>query len=85
MLYLGLYNIHFFKSLTRNTAIEVTSTVKALHNETESLLVGRVSLVGNFDSSVVFFYHCLVTVGHGCDVGSCFMLWDCVCTATGPS
>ncbi|KAK3543704.1 hypothetical protein QTP70_027204 [Hemibagrus guttatus] len=34
----------FPESLTRNTAIEVTSTVKALHNETESLLVGRVSL-----------------------------------------
>uniref|UniRef100_A0A672L3H0 Diacylglycerol kinase n=1 Tax=Sinocyclocheilus grahami TaxID=75366 RepID=A0A672L3H0_SINGR len=30
------------QSLTRNTAIEVASTVKALHNETESLLVGRV-------------------------------------------
>ncbi|XP_077392761.1 diacylglycerol kinase eta isoform X3 [Festucalex cinctus] len=34
----------FPESLSRNTAIEVTSTVKALHNETESLLVGRVSL-----------------------------------------
>ncbi|XP_066542077.1 diacylglycerol kinase eta isoform X6 [Hoplias malabaricus] len=34
----------FPESLTRNTAIEVASTVKALHNETESLLVGRVSL-----------------------------------------
>ncbi|XP_043104543.1 diacylglycerol kinase eta isoform X5 [Puntigrus tetrazona] len=34
----------FPESLTRNTAIEVTSTVKALHNETESLLVGRVPL-----------------------------------------
>ncbi|XP_029112840.1 diacylglycerol kinase eta-like isoform X3 [Scleropages formosus] len=34
----------FPESLSRNTAIEVASTVKALHNETESLLVGRVSL-----------------------------------------
>ncbi|XP_036421224.1 diacylglycerol kinase eta isoform X5 [Colossoma macropomum] len=34
----------FPESLTRNTAIEVASTVKALHNETESVLVGRVSL-----------------------------------------
>ncbi|XP_016101213.1 diacylglycerol kinase eta-like [Sinocyclocheilus grahami] len=34
----------FPESLTRNTAIEVASTVKALHNETESLLVGRVPL-----------------------------------------
>ncbi|XP_056144892.1 diacylglycerol kinase eta [Lampris incognitus] len=34
----------FPENLTRNTAIEVASTVKALHNETESLLVGRVSL-----------------------------------------
>ncbi|XP_036401222.1 diacylglycerol kinase eta-like isoform X1 [Megalops cyprinoides] len=34
----------FPESMSRNTAIEVTSTVKALHNETESLLVGRVSL-----------------------------------------
>ncbi|KAI4872435.1 hypothetical protein NFI96_010147 [Prochilodus magdalenae] len=34
----------FPESLTRNTAIEVASTVKALHSETESLLVGRVSL-----------------------------------------
>ncbi|XP_069034853.1 diacylglycerol kinase eta isoform X8 [Lepisosteus oculatus] len=34
----------FPESLTRNTAIEVASNVKALHNETESLLVGRVSL-----------------------------------------
>ncbi|XP_004081675.2 diacylglycerol kinase eta isoform X1 [Oryzias latipes] len=34
----------FPESLTRNTAIEVSSTVKALHNETESLLLGRVSL-----------------------------------------
>ncbi|KAI4790210.1 hypothetical protein KUCAC02_034771 [Chaenocephalus aceratus] len=32
------------QSLTRNTAIEVASTVKALYNETESLLLGRVSL-----------------------------------------
>lgn len=35
----------FIQSLTRNTAIEVASTVKALYNETESLLLGRVSLV----------------------------------------
>uniref|UniRef100_A0A8C1ZM71 Diacylglycerol kinase n=1 Tax=Cyprinus carpio TaxID=7962 RepID=A0A8C1ZM71_CYPCA len=34
----------FPESLTRNTAIEVASTVKALHNETELLLVGRVPL-----------------------------------------
>ncbi|KAG5283705.1 hypothetical protein AALO_G00045070 [Alosa alosa] len=34
----------FPESLTRNTAIEVATNVKALHNETESLLVGRVSL-----------------------------------------
>ncbi|XP_028291829.1 diacylglycerol kinase eta isoform X2 [Gouania willdenowi] len=34
----------FPESLARNTAIEVASTVKALHNETESLLLGRVSL-----------------------------------------
>nr|XP_057937644.1 diacylglycerol kinase eta isoform X7 [Doryrhamphus excisus] len=34
----------FPESLARNTAIEVASTVKALYNETESLLVGRVSL-----------------------------------------
>uniref|UniRef100_A0A3Q4HWM0 Diacylglycerol kinase n=1 Tax=Neolamprologus brichardi TaxID=32507 RepID=A0A3Q4HWM0_NEOBR len=34
----------FPESLTRNTAIEVASTMKALHNETESLLLGRVSL-----------------------------------------
>uniref|UniRef100_A0A672K470 Diacylglycerol kinase n=1 Tax=Sinocyclocheilus grahami TaxID=75366 RepID=A0A672K470_SINGR len=34
----------FPESLTRNTAIEVGSTVKALHNETELLLVGRVPL-----------------------------------------
>ncbi|KAM9802017.1 diacylglycerol kinase eta isoform X2 [Syngnathus typhle] len=34
----------FPESLSRNTAIEVASTVKALYNETESLLVGRVSL-----------------------------------------
>lgn len=33
------------QSLSRNTAIEVASTVKALYNETETLLVGRVSLV----------------------------------------
>lgn len=35
------------QSLTRNTAIEVASTVKALYNETESLLLGRVSLVSS--------------------------------------
>ncbi|XP_036965950.1 diacylglycerol kinase eta isoform X5 [Acanthopagrus latus] len=34
----------FPENLTRNTAIEVASTVKALYNETESLLLGRVSL-----------------------------------------
>ncbi|XP_052005043.1 diacylglycerol kinase eta-like isoform X1 [Xyrauchen texanus] len=34
----------FPESLTRNTAIEVASNVKALHNETESMLVGRVPL-----------------------------------------
>uniref|UniRef100_A0A8C8HPK5 Diacylglycerol kinase n=1 Tax=Oncorhynchus tshawytscha TaxID=74940 RepID=A0A8C8HPK5_ONCTS len=34
----------FPESMARNTAIEVASNVKALHNETESLLVGRVSL-----------------------------------------
>ncbi|XP_072370480.1 diacylglycerol kinase eta isoform X4 [Scyliorhinus torazame] len=34
----------FPESLTRNTAIEIASNVKALHNETESLLVGRVPL-----------------------------------------
>ncbi|XP_054642748.1 diacylglycerol kinase eta isoform X3 [Dunckerocampus dactyliophorus] len=34
----------FPETLSRNTAIEVASTVKALYNETESLLVGRVSL-----------------------------------------
>lgn len=34
----------FPESLARNTAIEVASTIKALYNETESLLVGRVSL-----------------------------------------
>ena len=33
------------QNLTRNTAMEVATTVKALHNETESLLVGRASLV----------------------------------------
>ncbi|TNN79072.1 Diacylglycerol kinase eta [Liparis tanakae] len=37
----------FPESLTRNTAIEVASTVKALYNETESLLLGRVSLVSS--------------------------------------
>ncbi|XP_031417052.1 diacylglycerol kinase eta isoform X3 [Clupea harengus] len=34
----------FPENLTRNTAMEVATTVKALHNETESLLVGRASL-----------------------------------------
>ncbi|XP_061647733.1 diacylglycerol kinase eta isoform X6 [Phyllopteryx taeniolatus] len=34
----------FPESLSRNTAIEVACTVKALYNETESLLVGRISL-----------------------------------------
>ncbi|XP_043550375.1 diacylglycerol kinase eta isoform X1 [Chiloscyllium plagiosum] len=34
----------FPESLTRNAAIEIASNVKALHNETESLLVGRVPL-----------------------------------------
>ncbi|XP_062258161.1 diacylglycerol kinase eta isoform X3 [Platichthys flesus] len=34
----------FPESLARITAIEVASTVKALYNETESLLLGRVSL-----------------------------------------
>ncbi|XP_068602188.1 diacylglycerol kinase eta [Brachionichthys hirsutus] len=34
----------FPESLTRNTAIEVASSVKALYNETESLLLGRISL-----------------------------------------
>ncbi|XP_077946630.1 diacylglycerol kinase eta isoform X9 [Gasterosteus aculeatus] len=34
----------FPESLTRNTAMEVASTVKALYYETESLLLGRVSL-----------------------------------------
>uniref|UniRef100_UPI00398E92E3 diacylglycerol kinase eta isoform X2 n=1 Tax=Pristiophorus japonicus TaxID=55135 RepID=UPI00398E92E3 len=34
----------FPESLTRNTAIEIASNVKALHNETESLLIGRVPL-----------------------------------------
>ncbi|XP_018105420.1 diacylglycerol kinase eta isoform X1 [Xenopus laevis] len=37
-------NPRFPESLTRNTAIEVAVTAKALHNETESLLVGRVPL-----------------------------------------
>ena len=41
----SLLNVSHVQSLTRNTAIEVASTVKALYNETESLLVGRVSLV----------------------------------------
>ncbi|XP_075886878.1 diacylglycerol kinase eta isoform X4 [Nelusetta ayraudi] len=34
----------FPENLTRHTAIEVASSVKALYNETESLLLGRVSL-----------------------------------------
>uniref|UniRef100_A0A670Y8G5 Diacylglycerol kinase n=1 Tax=Pseudonaja textilis TaxID=8673 RepID=A0A670Y8G5_PSETE len=34
----------FPESLTRNTALEIAATVKALHDETESLLVGKVSL-----------------------------------------
>lgn len=42
--------VFFFQSLTRHTAIEVASTVKALYNETESLLLGRVSLVSFSDS-----------------------------------
>ncbi|XP_040197246.1 diacylglycerol kinase eta isoform X7 [Rana temporaria] len=37
-------NPRFPENLTRNTAIEVAINVKALHNETESLLVGRVPL-----------------------------------------
>ncbi|XP_075055866.1 diacylglycerol kinase eta isoform X1 [Mixophyes fleayi] len=37
-------NPRFPENLTRSTAIEVTVNVKALHNETESLLVGRVPL-----------------------------------------
>ncbi|KAM3934342.1 diacylglycerol kinase eta isoform 2-T2 [Leptodactylus fuscus] len=37
-------NPRFPENLTRNTAIEVAVNVKALHNETESLLVGRVPL-----------------------------------------
>ncbi|XP_065437255.1 diacylglycerol kinase eta isoform X2 [Chrysemys picta bellii] len=37
-------NPRFPESLTRNTAIEIAVNVKALHNETESLLVGRVPL-----------------------------------------
>ncbi|XP_063282041.1 diacylglycerol kinase eta isoform X3 [Pelobates fuscus] len=37
-------NPRFPESLTRSTAIEVAVNVKALHNETESLLVGRVPL-----------------------------------------
>lgn len=35
----------FFQSLTRDTATEIAINVKALYNETESLLVGRVPLV----------------------------------------
>ncbi|KAG8137696.1 hypothetical protein E2320_004925 [Naja naja] len=34
----------FPESLTRNTALEIAATMKALHDETESLLVGKVSL-----------------------------------------
>ncbi|XP_070607486.1 diacylglycerol kinase eta isoform X1 [Erythrolamprus reginae] len=34
----------FPESLTRNAALEIAATVKALHDETESLLVGKVSL-----------------------------------------
>ncbi|KAM3837246.1 diacylglycerol kinase eta [Vipera latastei] len=34
----------FPESLSRNTALEIAATVKALHDETESLLVGKVSL-----------------------------------------
>ncbi|XP_068123898.1 diacylglycerol kinase eta isoform X3 [Hyperolius riggenbachi] len=37
-------NPRFPENLTRNTAIEVAMNVKALHNETESLLVGRIPL-----------------------------------------
>ncbi|XP_053311430.1 diacylglycerol kinase eta isoform X3 [Spea bombifrons] len=37
-------NPRFPENLTRNTAVEVAVNVKALHNETESLLVGRVPL-----------------------------------------
>ncbi|XP_019380565.1 PREDICTED: diacylglycerol kinase eta isoform X3 [Gavialis gangeticus] len=37
-------NPRFSESLTRNTATEIAVNVKALHNETESLLVGRVPL-----------------------------------------
>uniref|UniRef100_A0A8C0ISJ4 Diacylglycerol kinase n=1 Tax=Chelonoidis abingdonii TaxID=106734 RepID=A0A8C0ISJ4_CHEAB len=37
-------NPRFPESLTRNTAIEIAVNVKALHNETESLLIGRVPL-----------------------------------------
>ncbi|XP_025051948.1 diacylglycerol kinase eta isoform X4 [Alligator sinensis] len=37
-------NPRFPESLTRNTATEIAVNVKALHNETESLLVGRVPL-----------------------------------------
>ena len=46
---LASYQIIFMllvlQSLTRNTAMEIAVNVKALHNETESLLVGRVPLV----------------------------------------
>ncbi|XP_034272422.1 diacylglycerol kinase eta isoform X3 [Pantherophis guttatus] len=34
----------FPEILTRNTALEIAATVKALHDETESLLIGKVSL-----------------------------------------
>ncbi|XP_016013638.2 diacylglycerol kinase eta isoform X2 [Rousettus aegyptiacus] len=37
-------NPQFPESLTRDTAMEIASNVKALYNETESLLVGRVPL-----------------------------------------
>lgn len=54
-----------FQSLTRNTAIEVASTVKALYNETESLLLGRVSLVSYYGCNIftlmtVFYFYCIV-------------------------
>lgn len=45
--------LNHFQSLTRNTAIEVASTVKALYNETESLLLGRVSLVSYCGREIV--------------------------------
>ncbi|KAL8189769.1 UNVERIFIED_CONTAM: hypothetical protein K2H54_005232 [Gekko kuhli] len=37
-------SLRFPESLTRNIALEVAVSVKALHDETESLLVGRVPL-----------------------------------------